>query len=98
MMFKTIFEKLEQAENPVFQLVQDTADSKVIAIAFKKGMLLKPHTTAVPARLIVFEGKISYNEDQFEQLLLKHEEHNIPSNIAHWVKAEEDSLCLLFKP
>lgn len=98
MMFKTIFEKLKQSENPVFQLVQDTADSKVIAIAFKKGMLLKPHTTALPARLIVIEGKVSYNQDQFEQQLLKYDEHAIPCDVMHWVKAEEDSLCLLFKP
>ncbi|MFV8327254.1 hypothetical protein [Flavobacterium sp. ZS1P14] len=96
-MFKELFQKLENAVNPVTQVVQNTACSKVIAIAFKKGMVLKEHKTDVPAKLLVIRGNVIYNEQNQQEKLFLYDEKNIPVAILHSDEALEDSLCLLFK-
>ncbi|HEX9150890.1 MAG TPA: hypothetical protein VF842_02345 [Flavobacterium sp.] len=96
-MFKELFQKLENAVNPVTQVVQNTPCSKVIAIAFKKGMVLKEHKTDVPAKLLVINGNVIYNEQNHKEKLFLYDEKNIPVAILHSVEALEDSLCLLFK-
>jgi hypothetical protein len=96
-MFKELFQKLENAVNPVTQVVQNTTCSKVIAIAFKKGMILKEHKTDVPAKLLVIKGNVIYKEQNQQEELFIYDEKNIPVAILHSVEAIEDSLCLLFK-
>lgn len=96
-MFKDILEKLENAVNPVVQVVQNTSCSKVIVIAFKKGMVLKEHKTDVPAKLLVIKGNVIYKEEDRHEALFLYDEKNIPVTILHSVEAIEDSLCLLFK-
>lgn len=96
-MFKKIFKKLENAENPVVQVVQKTNCSKVIAIAFKKGMILKEHKTDVPAKLLLIKGSVIYKEPILKAELFLYDEIEIPVDILHSVEAVEDSLCLVFK-
>ena len=62
-MFKEILQKLENAANPVAQVVQNTSCSKVLVIAFKKGMILKEHKTDVSAKLLVIKGNLIYKEE-----------------------------------
>ena len=96
-MFKDILQKLENAVNPVAQVVQNTACSKVMVIAFKKGMTLAAHKTDVPAKLVVIKGKVIYQELNQQEKLFLYDEKDIPVAVLHSVEAIEDSLCLLFK-
>jgi quercetin dioxygenase-like cupin family protein len=96
-MFKEIFQKLENAANPVAQVVQKTSCGKVMVIAFKKGMILKEHKTDVPAKLLVIKGSVIYKEQSQQEELFLYDEKNIPIAVLHSVEAIEDSLCLLFK-
>lgn len=97
MMFKEIFQKLENAENPVVQVVQKTNCSKGIVIAFKKGMILKEHKTDVPAKLLIIKGSVIYKEPILQEQLFLYDEIEIPVGVLHSVEAIEDSLCLVFK-
>ena len=96
-MFKDILQKLENAANPVAQVVQNTPCSKVMVIAFKKGMILKEHKTDVPAKLLVIKGNVIYKEENQQNELFLYDEQEIPVAVLHSVEALEDSLCLLFK-
>ena len=96
-MFKEILQKLENAANPVAQVVQNTSSSKVMVIAFKKGMILKEHKTDVPAKLLVIKGNVIYKEENKQNKLFLYDEQEIPVAVLHSVEALEDSLCLLFK-
>ncbi|MFE3870145.1 hypothetical protein ACFX5F_02795 [Flavobacterium sp. ZS1P70] len=96
-MFKEILQKLEKAVNPVAQVVQNTSCSKVMVIAFKKGMILKKHKTDVPAKLLVIKGNVIYKEQNQQEELFLYDEKDIPVAVLHSVEAIEDSLCLLFK-
>jgi tellurite resistance-related uncharacterized protein len=96
-MFKELFQKLATAENPIAQVVQKTACSKVLVIAFKKGMILKEHKTDVLAKLLVINGSVTYKEKNHQEKLFLYDEKNIQPDIFHSVEANEDSLCLLFK-
>lgn len=96
-MFKDILKKLENAVNPVVHVVQNTSCSKVIVIAFKKGMVLKEHKTDVTAKLLVIKGSVIYKEESQRTELFLYDEKDIPVTVLHSVEAIEDSLCLLFK-
>jgi len=102
-MFKKNFQKLENSVNPVAQVVQITQDSqstscsKVMVIAFKKGMMLKEHKTDVCAKLLVIKGSVIYKEGSQQEKLFLYDEKIIPVAVLHSVEAIEDSLCLLFK-
>ena len=96
-MFQELFQKLETAENPVAIAIQKTATTKVVAIAFKKGMILKEHKTEVPALLLVVKGGVVYREHNLEEQILTFQEKKIPTEVPHSLEALEDSLCILFK-
>lgn len=97
MMLKELLQKLETAENPIAQIVQKTDCSKVLVIAFKKGMILKEHKTDIPAQLLVIKGSVIYKEKNHQESLSLYDTKNIQPDILHSVTAQEDSLCLLFK-
>jgi quercetin dioxygenase-like cupin family protein len=97
MIFKELFQKLETAENPAIQIVQKTDSSKVFAIAFKKGMILKEHKTDIPAQFLVIKGSVIYKEKYHQESLSLYDMKNIQPDVLHSVEAQEDSLCLLFK-
>lgn len=96
-MFQELFQKLETAESPVVLVIQKTATTKVLAIAFKKGMILKEHKTEVPALLLVIKGSVRYKEGHLEEPILIYHEKKIPTEILHSLEALDDSLCILFK-
>lgn len=70
---------------------------KVIALAMRKGDVLKEHITHDPAKLIVIDGKVGYYENTLSVLLNKFDEVEIPVNTAHKLICEEDAVCLLVK-
>ena len=97
MIFKELLQKLENADNPIAQIVQKTDCSKVLVIGFKKGMILKEHKTDIPAQLLVIKGSVVYNEKNHQEALSLYDMKNIQPDVSHSVEAKEDSLCLLFK-
>ncbi len=98
MIIKEILAQLDQTqEGPVIKMIENKEHFKIIALAFKKDMVLKAHKTAVSARLIVIEGEVNYIEADRSIILTKFEDLCIPVDIQHSVTALADSVCLLIK-
>ena len=95
MTIKSIYEKLEQATNPVAQVLHKGENSKVLVIGFKKGMTLKEHVTNTPSKLTILLGSVEFNEPEQSVILGMFDEIIIPTGVLHSVLAIEDSLCLL---
>ncbi|GAA4095242.1 hypothetical protein [Mucilaginibacter panaciglaebae] len=95
MIIPEILSLLETAETPVIKILQQQASGKVLALGFKKGMILKEHQTAVPAKLVVIEGTVLYRQGEKSITLNKLSDLDIPVKITHWVEALQDSICLL---
>jgi quercetin dioxygenase-like cupin family protein len=96
-MIKEILAELETKNHPVAKALYKTDAFKVLAIAFKKGMVLKEHKASLPSKLIVMEGSIMYKNKDIERFLHKYDEHVIPADETHFVEAIEDSLCILIQ-
>ncbi|MGY0039397.1 hypothetical protein [Pedobacter sp. NJ-S-72] len=95
-MIKEALDQLEQTGiGPVIKVLEKKEHFKIIVLAFQSGMELKAHKTAVPARLLILEGQVTYLEEGRSVTLTKFDDHQIPINIQHSVMALEDSLCLL---
>ena len=97
MIIKDAFAELDFKVNPVAKILFKSQNVKVIILAFKKSMILKEHITAIPAKLIIFNGKVKYFSSIFETVLNQYDEIEIPINQLHSVTAIEDSLCLLIQ-
>lgn len=97
MIIKQLLKDLESAKRPVAKVLQSGANFKVIAIGFKKNMILDDHKTDLKAKLVVLEGKVVYKEGDKMVMLLQYEETPIPADIMHSVTALEDSICLVIK-
>lgn len=95
MILQDILQQVETATHPVAKAIHKGENFKVLAIAFKKNMVLKEHKTAIPAKLTVFSGVVIYEEGTIQKTLKQYEETDIPINIIHSVKCVEDALCLL---
>ena len=92
---QAVFEKLETSLTPVAQAIHKGVNMKVLAIGFKKGMIMRDHKTHLPATLTVLSGKVLYRMEEEETRLTSFEQQEIPVNVTHSVEALEDSLCLL---
>lgn len=90
-----IMHRLETASNPVAQAIHKGDHFKVLAIGFKKGMVMKDHKAGLPARLTVLSGSVCYKMDGNETILSVFDEQQIPIEKIHSVEALENSLCLL---
>lgn len=97
MVIKNIVRELETAEKPVAKMLRKGESFHVLAIGFKKNMVLARHTSKLPARLVVIKGEVVYsNDEDFTQLEL-YDEYEIPVEEPHWVEASEDSIILVIK-
>ncbi len=95
MIIKDLLAQLETVAHPLAKAIHKGEHFKVLAIAFKKGMILKEHRTQLAAKLTVLSGAVVYKEGMVEKTLLQYHETDIPVNVVHSVEALEDSLCLL---
>ncbi|UCS95415.1 hypothetical protein KZP23_10565 [Echinicola marina] len=95
MIIPSIKSKLETSSHPIAQALHQNTSFRVLAIAFKKGMVLKAHKAHKPSKLFVLEGAVNYTENNKTVSLRQYEETDIPVEIIHEVEAIEDSLCLL---
>lgn len=95
MIIKEILSLLETAQAPVIKVLQQQASGKVLALGFKKGMALKEHQTAIPAKLVVIAGAVLYKQAEESVTLNELSDLDIPVKVPHMVEALEDSICLL---
>lgn len=95
MILKEIETQLATTAHPVAKALHKGDHFKVLAIGFKKGMLLKEHQAVLPSKLFVIKGKIIYRQGELIKTLSLFDETDIPVEIMHSVEAVEDSLCLL---
>jgi len=97
MSVKSAIEQAEKAGHPVASAIKKGIHSRVLAIAFKKGMRFKEHMTHLPSKLVVLSGKIFYIQNSKKTELNKYDELQIPVNVMHTIEASEPSLCLLIQ-
>lgn len=99
MVIKEILAELahQNSDRPKIKILKKGEDYKIIVMGFKKGMILKEHSTPIPAKLLVIEGKVNYKEADKNLIIDKFDEYEIPINVIHAVDALEDSICLLIQ-
>ncbi|MFB6454198.1 hypothetical protein ACE38W_02920 [Chitinophaga sp. Hz27] len=90
-----MMEQLEQAAHPMAKALYKGQGTKVLALAFKKGMRLKDHKAHEPTTLYVLSGSVMYEQGDEKKALTQYEQTSIPVEVVHAVVATEDSLCLL---
>ena len=94
-MIKEILLQLENSVSPVAKAIHKGENFKVLAIGFKKGMILKEHKTKLPAKLTVLKGRVNYSEGTKSKELNQYDETDIPVEVLHSVVCIDDALCLL---
>ena len=97
MIIKNILNELQTAEKPVGKMLRKGTAFHVLAIGFKKDMILPKHTSSLPARLVVIKGEVTYNNAEGSNRLKLYDEYEIPVDEPHWVEASEESLILVIK-
>ena len=97
MTIKEIVKELETAEKPVAKMLRKGEAFNVLAIGFRKGMVLTKHKSNLPARLVVIKGEVVYNNDSKGTTLSLYDEYEIPVDEIHWVEANEDSIITVIK-
>nr|MBC7612291.1 hypothetical protein [Pseudopedobacter sp.] len=99
MVIKSVLEQLadQDSNHPSIKILKKGKGYKLIVLGFKKGMILKEHSTPISAKIVVIEGKVNYKEVNSVVVLDKFEELDIPINVIHAVEALEDSICLLIQ-
>ena len=95
MILQQILTEIETSKHPVAKALHKGDHFKVLAIGFKRGMVLKEHQAHLPTKLFVLSGQIIYKQNEVCTSLSTYEEIEIPINVLHSVEAAEDSLCLL---
>jgi quercetin dioxygenase-like cupin family protein len=97
MMIKKILEQVDGSTHPIARAIHQGPHCKVLAIAFKKGMRLKEHQTALPATLAVLSGAVTYYAGEVIKPLEQYEATDIPVGVPHSVACTADALCLLIQ-
>lgn len=95
MILKQMMEDLESQSRPIAKQLYKNQMTKVLAIAFKKNMILKEHKAPGLTRLFVMGGKIEYRSNPQTLILSEYDEMEIPLDEVHSVYAIEDSLITL---
>jgi quercetin dioxygenase-like cupin family protein len=97
MIIQEILSQLETSSHPVAKVLQKGENFKVLAIGFKKDMMLKDHKTAHQSKLVVLNGSVKYVQNEMMVIANQYDEVLIPINEIHQVTALTDSLCLLIQ-
>ena len=97
MIISEIKNLLENASGPIARVLYLKDHFRVLAVGFKKSMILKDHKTPYETKLLVIEGSVEYHSGNTTTILMYQEEHIIPNNELHHVIALEDSVCLLIQ-
>jgi quercetin dioxygenase-like cupin family protein len=95
MIIKDIFQQLESSDHPVAKAIHKGENFKVLALVFKKGMILKEHKTSLTAKLTILQGSVIYKQGEILKALEQYDETDIPAGAIHSVECTNDALCLL---
>jgi quercetin dioxygenase-like cupin family protein len=77
-------------ENPAILTVLREEHTKAFVVGLSKDQVLTKHKTAIPALLIVLEGRITFKMKSQVMLLNKHDVFSIPVEVEHEVIGIED--------
>ncbi|RYU92177.1 hypothetical protein EWM62_01715 [Mucilaginibacter terrigena] len=97
MIIKDILDQLTLSDRPVARVIRSSPQFKTLIIALKAGMVWPNHKATLPTILIVTEGSVVYKKGDRQVQLNKHDDYQIPVDIIHSLKAEEDSICILIQ-
>jgi quercetin dioxygenase-like cupin family protein len=95
MIIKEVEQLINNNPKPVIKILHRGVGFKCIIIGLDEGVILPEHTTSIPAKLSILEGKITYIEGDKEISLNKFETIEIPLNTVHSLHAQKKSICLL---
>jgi quercetin dioxygenase-like cupin family protein len=95
MIIKEMLSQLESADAPVIKVLKSYTAGKALALVLKKGMILKEHKTAIPGKLVVMDGAVTYKQEGKSVTLNKFSDLDIPVDVLHSLEAEQDSVCLV---
>lgn len=87
--------ELESKSGPLARPLYKNQMTKILAVAFKKNMILKEHKAAGMTKLFVMTGQIEYKSLQQTILLDANDDMDIPLEELHSVRALKDSLIIL---
>lgn len=91
-----IFQGLAYNESkPAVSMMLETAFSKEIRIAMKKGQLMKEHQTPYPIVIELVEGEVDFGVNGTKQLIKKGDMLTLEGNIPHDLLATQDSIVRL---
>lgn len=92
-----LIEQAIQAGHPVARSLAAGSHFKVLLLAFGPGQLMKEHRTKLPARLVVLQGAVVYQQGETVKHLNPECDTEIPVDIPHHVTSEQPALCLLIQ-
>jgi len=88
-------DQLSKSDKPIEKIIHENDCFKVSLIGFANGMMLREKQTKIPTKLTVLCGTIKYFDVGKKIILHKYDEFDIPSDVKHYIIADEQSLCLL---
>lgn len=97
MIIPDLIMQAETAIHPTAKAVFKGNGFKVLALAFKKGMVLKDHKTLQITKLVVVKGAVIFKLPEKEIQLNVLDDYDIPVNELHAVIAIADSAILLIQ-
>lgn len=97
MIIQEILTQLETSNCPVARVLQKGENFKILAIGFKKEMILKDHKTSYNSKLVVMSGSVKYIQSENTIIANQYDEIEIPVNEIHQVTALTNSVCLLIQ-
>ncbi len=97
MIIQEILNQLETSNHPIAKVLQKGENFKILAIGFKKDMILKDHKTNYNSNLVVISGSVKYIQSETTIIAHQYDEIAIPVNEIHQVTALTDSVCLLIQ-
>ena len=88
---------LQVYEGLKVQKIASSSETEILSISLEKDAIFPEHTSPRDAHLIVLEGEIVFYINGKEYLLFGQHHFQFEKEIAHWVKANENSKFLIIR-
>lgn len=91
-----LFQDLQYNDSkPAVSVMLETAFSKEIRIAMKKGQVMKEHQTPFPIVIELVEGEVDFGVNGIKQLITKGDMLTLEGKVPHDLLATQDSIVRL---
>lgn len=70
---------------------------EILSISLEKNAVFPEHTSPTDAQLIVLEGDIIFHINDEPYHIVAQQNFSFPKEVAHWVKANENSKFLIIR-